>query len=267
MDFSQAIRERCSTRHYDERRVEHDLVAAIIEEAAWAPSAGNVQPWQVVVLSGRTLHEFVARFEPDSLDLLLPGAKLALLEAAAHDGRQVDIAEQDRRMIESIPMFALSPAPPSHILIVYQTKPGIARKLSDLRHSASIAWLRFRGKKRLSSGLRYLWLLLSGWSRLFGTARSVRMASLNNYAYALTLCAHDRGIASCIIGSFMLAGRCVGRSVGLRANQEIAAVVALGYRRAEAVNPVDRRRWTVDTRWAEDEASTGAPSSGHDVTS
>lgn len=52
MELHEAIRGRRAVRNYLPRPVEHRTVTAIIDEAAQAPSAMNVQPWLFVVVEG-----------------------------------------------------------------------------------------------------------------------------------------------------------------------------------------------------------------------
>lgn len=52
MDFSSLIRERRSIRMYQDRDVPPEVIAKILEDALWAPSALNRQNWQVLVVRG-----------------------------------------------------------------------------------------------------------------------------------------------------------------------------------------------------------------------
>ena len=67
MDVSTALRTRRSTRAFKPDPVPHDLLMACLEDAGWAPSWSNTQPYRVAVASGRlrdTLSaELCARFD------------------------------------------------------------------------------------------------------------------------------------------------------------------------------------------------------------
>lgn len=54
MDVLEAMRGRKSTRAYLDKPVTRTTVEAILEAARWAPSGVNIQPWQVVVVTGAT---------------------------------------------------------------------------------------------------------------------------------------------------------------------------------------------------------------------
>ena len=65
MELSQAIRERHSVRTFKPDPVPLKVVRDIMEQALWAPSWANTQPWEFAVASGAALKEiqdgFLAR--------------------------------------------------------------------------------------------------------------------------------------------------------------------------------------------------------------
>jgi nitroreductase len=65
MDVVEAIRERMSIRAYKPDSVPMDIIKKIMEQAIWAPSWANTQPWEFAVVTGKKLEEieegFVAR--------------------------------------------------------------------------------------------------------------------------------------------------------------------------------------------------------------
>jgi nitroreductase len=60
MDVAEAVRRRMSVRAFKPDPVPGDLVRALLEAAALAPSGGNLQPWRVYALAGAPLAEFKA---------------------------------------------------------------------------------------------------------------------------------------------------------------------------------------------------------------
>lgn len=50
MDLFEAIKQRRSIRAYTEENVSEEEVKKLIEAARWAPSAGNIQPWEFVIV-------------------------------------------------------------------------------------------------------------------------------------------------------------------------------------------------------------------------
>ena len=59
MKVSEALESRISTRAFLKDPVPQEIVAAIIEGATRAPSGGNLQPWNVYVLTGEPLRALI----------------------------------------------------------------------------------------------------------------------------------------------------------------------------------------------------------------
>ncbi|MGE4290588.1 MAG: nitroreductase family protein [Desulfovibrio sp.] len=64
MDLLQAIHERRSVRKYTNEPVSDEIVRELLGAAMMAPSAGNAQPWQYVVIRDRKALESVQSFSP-----------------------------------------------------------------------------------------------------------------------------------------------------------------------------------------------------------
>jgi len=50
MDFFEVIKTRRSVRAFTNEQVSNEEVETILEAARWAPSAGNIQPWEFIVV-------------------------------------------------------------------------------------------------------------------------------------------------------------------------------------------------------------------------
>jgi nitroreductase len=50
VEVFEAIRGRRSIRAFESREVPEELVERLIEAARWAPSAGNIQPWEFIIV-------------------------------------------------------------------------------------------------------------------------------------------------------------------------------------------------------------------------
>ena len=64
MDALDAILTRRSIRRYTEKPVPNELIQILLEAAMNAPSAGNEQPWQFVVITERRLLDEIPAFHP-----------------------------------------------------------------------------------------------------------------------------------------------------------------------------------------------------------
>ena len=55
-DFLKIVKERRSIRRFKQNPVEREKVDLLLEAARWAPSGGNAQPWEIVVITdGQTI--------------------------------------------------------------------------------------------------------------------------------------------------------------------------------------------------------------------
>ena len=60
METSQAIRTRRSIRAYKKKKLPDEVLYTILESARWAPSAGNLQPWRIIVVESQPVKEMLA---------------------------------------------------------------------------------------------------------------------------------------------------------------------------------------------------------------
>ncbi|MBW2118686.1 MAG: nitroreductase [Deltaproteobacteria bacterium] len=58
MDIEKAVKERRSIRMFKPEEVPREIIREILDEARWAPSWGNTQPWELYVVTGETLERF-----------------------------------------------------------------------------------------------------------------------------------------------------------------------------------------------------------------
>ena len=58
MELREAILNRRSIRQFLKKDVSEDLIKEILSDSRWAPSWGNTQPWELMVISGSPLEEF-----------------------------------------------------------------------------------------------------------------------------------------------------------------------------------------------------------------
>jgi nitroreductase len=59
-DFGQFLSGRTSVRQYEDREIDPELLETILKQAAKAPSAGNVESWDIVVVRDPSVREFLS---------------------------------------------------------------------------------------------------------------------------------------------------------------------------------------------------------------
>ena len=69
MDALQAIRSRRSIRAYKKKKIPDEVLYTILESARWAPSAGDLQPWRVIVVESEEKKKLLAQ-EADGQDFI-----------------------------------------------------------------------------------------------------------------------------------------------------------------------------------------------------
>jgi nitroreductase len=60
LDIFEAIRQRRSIRTYTKENVSEEEVEELIDAARWAPSAGNIQPWEFVIVRDAKIKQKLA---------------------------------------------------------------------------------------------------------------------------------------------------------------------------------------------------------------
>lgn len=64
MNVMDAIRTRRSIRKYEDKAIPEEMVREMLDAAMMAPSAGNAQPWQFVVVNDRAILEGMIDVHP-----------------------------------------------------------------------------------------------------------------------------------------------------------------------------------------------------------
>jgi len=61
MELSEAIKGRRSIRTFKNQNVPDKMIDKLIDAARWAPSAGNIQPWEFVIITKPTVKKKLAQ--------------------------------------------------------------------------------------------------------------------------------------------------------------------------------------------------------------
>lgn len=74
MEIYTAIKNRRSHRLYKSEPIPRDVLARVIDAALWAPSATNLQPWELTVMTGSVRDDFVV-LSSKAIQYLMPKLK------------------------------------------------------------------------------------------------------------------------------------------------------------------------------------------------
>ncbi|MCD6432115.1 nitroreductase family protein, partial [Candidatus Bathyarchaeota archaeon] len=61
MDVLEAIKGRRSIRAFKSQAVSTEIVEKLIDAARWAPSAGNIQPWEFIIVRNPEIKRNLAK--------------------------------------------------------------------------------------------------------------------------------------------------------------------------------------------------------------
>ena len=216
MDVLQAIQERRSTRVYLDRPVERETLEKLISFASQAPSAINIQPWELVVVSGeerkRLSRVLVKRMKERNISCG-PGAKRPLHE---------HFVERQRGLLEVM--------------------------LPNLPAGASFQDFINEGSCNFYGAPSAIIIVID---KVFSSARLTDIGIILGY---LVLAAHAMGLATCPIGLITAFDEDIREQLNLSEDKEVVIGIAVGYRDpSSGVNKVRSARALVNelVKWRE----------------
>ena len=202
MDVLQAIQERRSTRAYLDKPVEKDTLQKLIAFGSQAPSAINIQPWELVVVSGeerkRLSRVLVKRMRERNISCG-PGAKRPLPK---------HFVERQRGLLEGI--------------------------LPNLPAGTPFQDFINEGSCNFYGAPTAIIILID---KVFSSARLTDIGIILGY---LVLAAHAMGLATCPIGLITAFDEDIREQLNLSEDKEVVIGLAVGYR--EPSSGVNRAR-------------------------
>lgn len=219
MDILEAIKNRRSIRQFKPDDVPESLIREILETAVWAPSWGNTQPWEIVVVTGEKL----AAFKDANKKLQMEGA----------------VPQPDTVMPATWPEA------------IKQRYNDIGKKVLT---SLNIARGDKEARQRYYSDMHVLFgapaMLLYCLDKEI--AREYGMLDIGAIIQTTCLAAYGHGLGTCILSATVLYPQLARDILQIPSSCAVIMGVALGYPSAEApVNTFDRERTPLEevTRW------------------
>lgn len=137
MELRTAVRERRSIRQFRREAVPRELIGEILQDACYAPSWGNTQPWEIFVVTGEALEAFrsgnrenflkgvpavpeapMPQEWPEALKRRYTGTGRIVLEA-----QSIPREDKQARLDYAVRMFSLFDAPVLLILCTDRSLP------------------------------------------------------------------------------------------------------------------------------------------------
>jgi nitroreductase len=170
-DLSSVMRARRSVRHFRDQPADESLIVECIQEARWAPSGGNEQPWSVSVVSPNRTRTLLQRLEAPIWEAMLPRIVEMRRRMAGEEAFDESLAAA-RNMIAETTITRGSPS----LLLVWNEHQAVDPELMARVNAATNSSIR------LSEALD----------------AEVAAASVAGFALSLALIAESRGLATCI---------------------------------------------------------------------
>jgi len=226
------LRARKSVRHYSHDQISHSLLQELIEEASWAPSAGNMQPWQVAILNGEASRQFREKYEDLGWESVLPSLRVAMQSHAEAQRSAPHVLNQ--QVMDTFRQQIKVTGNPA-IIAIYYEQQTIKEFIQLALAAGSLFLYRMKAiRSPLRKGIAFVqWLLRS--RRDYRVAQAALQASLANFSYAITLAAKHRNLDSCIQFSYNHAYPWLRRSLQLSRSQRLFCVVLVGVARDEII--------------------------------
>jgi nitroreductase len=212
--FADLVRRRRSVRAYLDKDVSRAQIEAILDTARYAPSGGNMQPWQVHVLGRRTINDL----------------RDAILAAVAERGHE---EAGDYRYYPAEPLEPYTDRIRQAGHDLYEAL-GIGRRDVAARRAQKLKNFDFFGAP---AGL-----LVTIDARL----ERGSWIDIGLFLNALSLAIVSQGLGCCLQASFSSHGDAVRKVLDLDAQTLVVCGVAVGH--ADETHPVNRqplRRQTV----------------------
>lgn len=215
MSVAELLQQRISVRAFDDRPVEAAIVHELLEDARWAPSGGNLQPWKVIAVAGAEKNA-LERLAVETLMRNPAG------EAGDHLIYPPGLAEpyRSRRYKVGEDMYQLL---------------GISREDKDARLRAVSRNYRF-----FDAPVGLFFII----DRSMGHGQ---WAHLGMFMQSLVLLAQEQGLATCMQEAWAMVRESLHRHLALADNELIYCGMALGYAdRSAPVNCLRSERAPVE---------------------
>ena len=215
MDILEALRSRISTRGFLDKPVSETTLRAILEDARWAPSGGNLQPWKVHVVAGEARQAVIdavkAKMEADPFgdENTFPVYPEKLWDP--YRSRRYAVGEQMYDILD----------------IPREDKAGrFSQVLKNFEFFGAPVGLFFTLDPRMNPN---------------------QWAHLGMFIYAVTLAAEGHGLATCMQEAWTRFTKTVGTALDLPEDEQVYCGMALGYADPDApLNAMRTERADLD---------------------
>lgn len=215
LTVSEALKRRISTRAFLDTPVSRDTVEQLLEQARWAASGGNVQPWTVVAVAG------------DARQAVIDAVK-AKLETDPF-ANEADFPVYPEKLWEPYRSRRYALGEDMYALM------GVPRE----DKAARLAWLM--------RNYEFFGAPVGLFFAIDGRMNRNQWAHLGMFMMSLALAAEARGLATCMQEAWTPHCDTVAKAIGIEAPYQVYCGMALGHADPDApVNQLRSTRADVD---------------------
>ena len=196
MELAAAIKGRRSIRKFKSQDVPKNILTEILEVARWSPSWGNTQPWDIYVLTGKTL----AKFKEMNLQQTLAGTAIA----------------------SDVPMLTNWP---DAMKARYGQLGKVVLSAQDIKRDDKEA--RDKYYQNMVSVFDAPCLILACISR--DNLVEYQMLDIGLIAQTICLAAYDKGLGTCLLAAAARYSAEIRKIAAIPEDKKIVVGIALGY--------------------------------------
>ncbi|MGD0279442.1 MAG: nitroreductase [Smithella sp.] len=196
MELAAAIKGRRSIRKFKSQDVPKNILTEILEVARWSPSWGNTQPWDLYVLTGKTL----AKFKEMNLQQTLAGTAIA----------------------SDVPMLTNWP---DAMKARYGQLGKVVLSAQDIKRDDKEA--RDKYYQNMVSVFDAPCLILACISR--DNLVEYQMLDIGLIAQTICLAAYDKGLGTCLLAAAARYSAEIRKIAAIPEDKKIVVGIALGY--------------------------------------
>ncbi len=214
MNIQEVVKQRRSIRKFLSKPVSEELINEVISDALWAPSWGNTQPWEMVVVTGDKLEQF----KKENVEALLTG----------------------QPMQPDVPVPEAWPDP------LMQRYRDVGKGVLS---SQEIARGDMEGRTRYYVQMHSFFDAPALVMFLIDKSIALEYAMLDVGSILQTFCllAQDKGLGTCILSTSINYGQIVRKLLDIPEDKRLVIGSALGWPDNDAqVNQFQRKRGSLD---------------------
>jgi nitroreductase len=196
MELIEAIKFRTSIRHFESTPVPPEIISKVLDIARYSPSGTNTQPWEFIVLTGKSLEKLKSIGISKTSSGIGPDNPTAPYKGVFRE-RQVVLGKE---------MFRIM---------------GIEREDQKQRQEWVLEGMRFFGAPMV--------ILICMDNEYYSDRRDIASVNIGIVTYAITLAALEFKLGTCIQFQGLMFAKDVRKALNIPETKHLASCISIGY--------------------------------------